>query len=95
MMNSKHFAVDGMLIEGWATDNSFQRKNGDDRPGNEAHESKTNPDARVNKEPAGQEVNGATWVMCWSKIAAVLSAPAMTTEADGTPERDAARFALD
>jgi hypothetical protein len=56
--------VDGTLIEAWASQKSFQKKDGgDDDPGefrgqkrsNETHESKTDPDARLYWKGNGQE----------------------------------------
>ena len=55
-LSEEHFSVDGTLIEAWASQKSFQRKDGgDDEPGqfrgekrsNETHESKTDPEARL------------------------------------------------
>src|SRR5579871_5081952 len=68
LLSDEHFRVDGTLIEAWASHKSFQRKDGGDKPGrsdganfhgekrsNRAHESKTDPDARLYKKSAGQE----------------------------------------
>ena len=63
-MSQEHFSVDGTLIEAWASQKSFQRKDGgDDEPGqfrgdkrsNETHESKTDPDAKLYRKGNGQE----------------------------------------
>jgi hypothetical protein len=32
-MSDEHFTVDGTLIEAWASHKSFQRKDGDEKPG--------------------------------------------------------------
>src|SRR5712692_10564616 len=58
-LSKEHFTVDGTMIEAWASQKSFQRKDGgDDATGsganfhgekrtNETHASKTDPDARL------------------------------------------------
>jgi hypothetical protein len=56
-MSDEHFTVDGTLIEAWASQKSFQRKDvppaGDGRNfhgasrSNEPHASKTDPDAKL------------------------------------------------
>ena len=58
----------GTLIEAWASHKSFQRKDGNDKPGsgaggnfhgemrsNDTHESKTDPEARLYKKASGQD----------------------------------------
>jgi hypothetical protein len=57
LMSDEHFTVDGTLIEAWASQKSFQRKDGgtdgDGRQfrgesrSNETHASTTDPDARL------------------------------------------------
>jgi len=63
-LSDEHFTVDGTLIEAWASQKSFQKKDGgDDNPGqfrgdkrrNETHESKTDPEARLYRKGNGQE----------------------------------------
>jgi len=58
-LSDEHFTVDGTLIEAWASQKSFQKKDGgDDEPGqfrgqkrsNDTHESKTDPQARLYKK---------------------------------------------
>jgi len=65
-LSDEHFTVDGTLIEAWASQKSFQKKDGgDDEPGqfrgqkrrNDTHESKTDPDARLYRKGNGQESN--------------------------------------
>ena len=55
-LSDEHFSVDGTLIEAWASQKSFQKKDGGDgdpgqfrgeRRSNETHESKTDPEARL------------------------------------------------
>jgi transposase len=106
LMSDEHFTVDGTLIEAWAGQKSFRRKDGDDKPGsganfhgekrtNDTHASKTDPEARLYKKSAGQEAK-----LCYLGHAVIenrngLIAAAMTTLADGTAERDAALLMAD
>src|SRR6516225_5181485 len=71
LLSDEHFSVDGTLIEAWASQKSFQRKDRPapptDDPGNptvdfhgekrsnETHESKTDPDARLARKSGGHE----------------------------------------
>jgi transposase len=71
LLSDEHFSVDGTLIEAWASQKSFQRK---DQPGpppddpgnptidfrgekrsNETHQSTTDPDARLARKSGGHE----------------------------------------
>jgi len=102
------FTVDGTLIEAWASHKSFQRKDSDDKPGagsgasfhgekrtNDTHESKTDPDARLFKKSAGQEAKLSYLGHVLVENRHGLIAAAMTTQADGTAERDAALLMVD
>ena len=62
-MSDEHFTVDGTLIQAWASQKSFRRKDGSDGDGanfhdskrsNETHESTTDPDARLYKKGYGR-----------------------------------------
>jgi transposase len=65
LMSDEHFTVDGTLIEAWAGQKSFRRKDdggsgsGGDFHGewrrNQTHASRTDPEARPYKKSAGQE----------------------------------------
>ena len=65
LMSDEHFTVDGTLIEAWASQKSFQRKDGgpdDDgrdfrgqQRKNDTHASKTDPDARLYRKSHGAE----------------------------------------
>src|SRR5712692_4610735 len=106
LMSDEHFTVDGTLIEAWAGQKSFRRKDGDDQSGtganfhgekrtNDTHASKTDPDARLYKKSAGQEAK-----LCYLGHAVIenrngLIVAAMATQADGTAERDAALLMAD
>ena len=66
LMSDEHFTVDGTLIEAWAGQKSFRRKDEDGGPKdggdfhgeprrNHTHASRTDPEARLYKKSAGQE----------------------------------------
>ncbi len=108
LMSDEHFTVDGTLIEAWASHKSFQRKDSNDEPGtgaggnfhgekrsNETHESKTDPEARLYKKSSGQEAKLSYLGHVLVENRNGLIAAAMTTQADGLAERDAALLLLD
>jgi len=105
LMSDEHFTVDGTLIEAWAGHKSFQRKDGGDQPGsgadfhgeprsNDTHASKTDPQARLYKKSAGQEAKLSYLGHVLVENRHGLIAAAMTTQADGMAERDAALLML-
>jgi len=107
-MSDEHFTVDGTLIEAWASHKSFQRKDDEQQPGsgsganfhgekrsNETHESKTDPEARLYKKSYGQEAKLSYLGHVLVENRHGLIAAAMTTQADGTAERDAGLLMLD
>jgi transposase len=66
LLSDEHFTVDGTLIEAWAGQKSFRRKDEDDGSkgggdfhgeprSNQTHASNTDPEARLYKKSAGQE----------------------------------------
>src|ERR1700740_2074747 len=71
LLSDEHFSVDGTLIEAWASQKSFQKKNQDapppDDPGNptvnfhgetrrnDTHESTTDPEARLARKSSSHE----------------------------------------
>jgi len=70
LLSDEHFSVEGTLIEAWASQKSFQRKDSNGKPGDsgnggvdfhgeqrtdQTHESKTDPDARLYKKGTGKE----------------------------------------
>jgi transposase len=100
-LSDEHFTVDGTLIEAWASQKSFRRKDGsnDHRPGggfqgekrsNETHASKSDPEARLYRKGNGQEakLSYLGHVMVENRHGLIVDA--MVTQADGTAERDAA-----
>ena len=102
-LSDEHFTVDGTLIEAWASQKSFQKKDDDsDTPGafrgekrsNETHASKTDPDARLYRKGRGQEARLAYLGHVLLENRHGLIVDAMLTHADGTAERDAALLML-
>ncbi len=99
LMSDEHFTVDGTLIDAWASQKSFQRKDGDpDGDGsnfrgqqrkNDTHASKTDPDARLYRKSSGAESRLAYLGHLLIENRHGLIADAMATTADGTAEREA------
>jgi len=105
LMSDEHFTVDGTLIEAWAGQKSFRRKDEDGSSGsggdfhgesrrNQTHVSSTDPEARLYKKSAGQEATLSYLGHTLVENRNGLIAGAMTTQADGRAERDAALLML-
>src|SRR5215216_3860246 len=100
LMSDEHFTVDGTLIEAWASQKSFQRKDGgpeDDgrdfrgqERKNDTHASTTDPDARLYRKSNGAESRLAYLGHLLIENRHGLIADAMATIADGFAEREAA-----
>jgi len=100
LMSDEHFTVDGTLIEAWASQKSFQRKDGGtDGDGrdfrgqerkNDTHTSKTDPDARLYRRSNQAESRLAYLGHLLIENRHGLIADAMATLADGFGEREAA-----
>ena len=100
LMSDEHFTVDGTLIEAWASQKSFQRKDGgSDGDGgdfrgeqrkNDTHASKTDPDARLYRRSHQAESRLAYLGHLLIENRHGLIADAMATIADGFAEREAA-----
>jgi transposase len=99
LMSDEHFTVDGTLIEAWASQKSFQRKDGgtdgdgsnfrgQDRK-NDTHASTTDPEARMYRKSSGAEARLAYLGHLLIENRHGLIADAMATQADGRAERDA------
>jgi transposase len=99
-LSDEHFTVDGTLIEAWASQKSFQKKDGGN-PGdgnnfhgqkrtNDTHASKTDPEAKLYRKGHGQEARLSYLGHVLMENRNGLIVDAMVTEADGTAERDAA-----
>ncbi len=106
LLSDEHFSVDGTLIEAWASQKSFQRKDQPtpppDDPGNptvdfhgeqrsnDTHESTTDPDARLARKSGGHE---AKLSYCGNVMIENRNGLVVDTEllqCNGTAERDAA-----
>lgn len=103
-MSDEHFTVDGTLIQAWASQKSFRRKEGSDDDGanfhgqkrtNDTHESTTDPDARLYKKSYGKESHLAYLGHALVENRNGLIAAAMATQADGYAEREAALLMLE
>jgi len=103
-MSDEHFTVDGTLIQAWASQKSFRKKDGsDDGDGsnfhgqqrkNDTHVSTTDPDARLYKKSYGKESKLSYLGHALVENRNGLIAAAMVTHADGYAERDAALLML-
>jgi len=99
-LSDEHFTVDGTLIEAWASQKSFQKKDdggeGDgsqfrgDRRRNDTHESQTDPDAKLYRKGGGQEAKLGYLGHVLMENRNGLIVDAMVTQADGRAERDGA-----
>jgi transposase len=99
-MSDEHFTVDGTLIEAWASQKSFQRKDGPpdgdgsdfhgDARKNDTHASKTDPDAKLYRKSQGREARLAYLGHLVIENRNGLIVEAMATTANGRAERDAA-----
>src|SRR5262245_24821162 len=105
LMSDEHFTVDGTLIEAWASQKSFQRKDGKtDGDGtnfrghtrtNDTHASTTDPDAKLYRKSNGAESRLAYLGHLLIENRHGLIVDAMATQADGRAERDAGLLMLE
>jgi transposase len=98
-LSDEHFTVDGTLIEAWASQKSFQRKDGGsedgenfhgDKRSNQTHKSKTDPDAKLYRKSSGSEARLSYLGHTLVENCSGLIVGTYLTEADGHAERDAA-----
>jgi transposase len=104
LMSDEHFTVDGTLLEAWASQKSFQRKDGDtDGDGrnfhgqarkNDTHASTTDPDARLYRKSNNTEARLAYLGHLLMENRHGLIVDAQATVADGFAEREAATTLL-
>lgn len=103
-MSDEHFTVDGTLIQAWASQKSFRKKDGSEDDGtnfhgqqrkNDTHESTTDPDARLYKKSYGKESHLAYLGHALVENRNGLIAAAIATQADGYAEREAALLLLE
>jgi transposase len=106
LVSDEHFTVDGTLLEAWASQKSFRRRDTPvdppDDPGNptinfrgeqrknDTHQSTTDPDARLYKKSTGAEAKLAYLGHLLMENRNGLIVDAMVTAATGKAERDAA-----
>ena len=106
LLSAEHFTVDGTLLEAWAGQKSFKRKNQPsdppDDPGNptinfhgerrsnQTHQSTTDPDSRLFKKAKGHEAKLAYLGEVLMENRHGLVVDACVVPATGTGERDAA-----
>jgi transposase len=103
-MSDEHFTVDGTLIEAWASQKSFQRKDGGPDTGgrnfhgesrkNDTHASTTDPDAKLYRKGGGQEARLAYLGHLVIENRHGLIVDAMASTADGRAERECATVLL-
>jgi transposase len=104
-MSDEHFTVDGTLIEAWASQKSFQPKDGPPADGGQAnfhgerrsnvtHASTTDPDAKLYRKTSNGEARLSYLGHLLIENRHGLIVDAMATTADGTAERDAAMLML-
>ncbi len=103
-LSDEHFTVDGTLLEAWASQKSFRRKDGQGgTPGgnrevnfhgeqrrNDTHQSTTDPEARLYKKSKGSEAKLSYLGHALMENRNGLLVKTLVTEAKGTAERDAA-----
>src|SRR5437660_9628835 len=106
LLSDDHFAVDGTLIEAWASMKSFRPKDGSGEPpapgrngerdfhgerrSNETHASTTDPDAKLFRKAAGQAAKLCHMGHVLMENRNGLVVDTTTTTATGTAEREAA-----
>jgi len=106
LLSDEHFTVDGTLLEAWASQKSFRRRDTPpdvpDDPGNptvnfrgdarknDTHQSTTDPDARLYKKSTGSEARLVYLGHLLTENRHGLIVDALVTAATGTAERDAA-----
>jgi transposase len=103
-LSDEHFTVDGTLIEAWASQKSFQRKDGGsggaaenfhgEKRSNETHASKTDPDAKLYRKSGGSEARLSYLGHTLVENRSGLIVGTYLTQADGHAERDAALLML-
>jgi transposase len=103
-MSDEHFTVDGTLIEAWASQKSFRRKDGKGKPPgpggevdfhkekrtNQTHESTTDPEARLFRKSKGSEAKLGYLGHVLMEDRSGLSVQTFLIEANGRAEREAA-----
>jgi transposase len=107
LLSDEHFSVDGTLIEAWASQGSYRRKDDDEPPPDgppdfrgesrrsTTHECKTDPDAALYKKAPGQQAKLCYLGHVLTDNRHALVVNAKLTRAEGTAEVEAALAMLD
>ena len=104
LLSDEHFTVDGTLLEAWASQKSFQPKDGPPSSGanfrrekrsNQTHASRTDPDARLARKGRGKEAK-----LCYQANVLMdnrhgIIVATHVVPASGTAEREGALAMLD
>ena len=102
LLSDEHFSVDGTLVEAWAGQKSFRRKDGPGGPAggagdfkgqqrrNDTHQSTTDPEARLYRKGHSQEARLCYLGHVLMENRSGLAVAGTLTEANGYAERDAA-----
>lgn len=102
-LSDEHFTVDGTLIEAWASQKSFQPKDGGSgerenfhgqKRSNQTHACKTDPDAKLYRKSSGSEARLSYLGHTLVENRSGLIVGTYLTQADGHAERDAALMML-
>jgi transposase len=102
-LSDEHFTVDGTLIEAWASQKSFRRKDGGDGDGanfhgqqrrNDTHQSTTDPDAKLYRKSSNAESKLSYLGHTLVENRSGMIVGTYVTQADGYAERDAALLML-
>ncbi len=101
-MSDEHFTVDGTLIQAWASQKSFRKKDGScngtnfhgQKRSNEIHQSTPDPEARLYKKSYGKKSKLAYLGHALIENRNGLIAAAMATQANGHAEWDNALLML-
>jgi transposase len=104
LLSDEHFTVDGTLLEAWASQKSFQPKDGPPSSGanfrggkrsNETHASTTDPDARLARKGPGKEAKLSYQASVLMDNRHGIIVGTHVAEASGTAERESALVLLD
>jgi transposase len=104
LLSDEHFTVDGTLLEAWASQKSFQPKDGPPSSGasfrgakrsNKTHASTTDPDARLAKKGPGKEAKLSYQASVLMDNRHGLIVGTHVAPASGTAERESALVMLD
>ena len=103
-LSDEHFTVDGTLIEAWASQKSFRRKDGGDggdgadfhgqQRNNDTHQSTTDPDAKLYRKSSNAESKLSYLGHTLVENRSGMIVGTYLTQADGYAERDAALLML-